>query len=317
MTTGTGLAAQIGMAIEATPGTRQVPVRFFPFVSESMKLNQTRLFSAGLRAGRRTKHRSDLASSFVDGNIEFEMAPQGLGVPLRAMMGTLVTTGSGPTWTHTGTPGPLVDDLLTVQVGRPFVGSTTVQPFDYIGCMVANWSIGFNVDQYATLSLGLSGVHEDTAQTLAAFSPPATWAPFVYTSGVLSTASTEQVIISGSVAGDNAIDAPRHRMRSTTPARPLNPAEGGMRAYTGQVVCDFTSLAAYNRFVAGGEAALSLVFTQGANTLTVAGNVVFTGDTPNVGGPEALTQSLPFEFLSSTSDAAALTITLVNGDATP
>lgn len=316
MTTGTGLAAQIGMAIEASPGTRQAPVRFFPFVSESMKLNQTRLFSSGLRGGRRTKHRSDLASSFVDGGIEFEMAPQGLGVPLRAMMGTLATTGVGP-FTHTATPGPLADDLLTVQVGRPFVGSTTVQPFDYIGCMVASWSIGFALDQYATLSLNLSGVHEDTAQSLAAFAPPATWAPFVYTAGVLSIAGSEQVIKGGSVSGDNGIDAPRHRMRSTTPARPLLPAEGGMRAYTGQVDCDFTSLVAYNRFVAGGEAALSLVFTQGTNTLTVAGNVVFTGETPNVGGPAALNQALPFEFLSSTSDAAALTITLVNGDATP
>jgi hypothetical protein len=316
MTTGTGLAAQIGMAIEGTPGTRQVPVRFFPFVSESMKLNQTRLASRGLRAGRRTKHQSDIAASFVDGNIEFEMAPQGLGVPLRAMMGTLVTTGVGP-YTHTGTPGPLADDLLTVQVGRPFVGSTTVQPFDYIGCMVANWSIGFSIEDYATLSLGLSGVHEDTAQSLAAFTPPATWRPFVFTAGVLSIAGSEQVIKSGSVSGDNAIDAPRHRMRSATPARPLTPAEGGMRSYTGQVECDFTSLVAYNRFVAGTEAALSLVFTQGAHTLTVAGNVVFTGETPNVSGPEALNQALPFEFLSTTSDAAALTITLVNGDATP
>jgi hypothetical protein len=36
-----------------------------------------------------------------------------------------------------------------------------------------------------------------------------------------------------------------------------------------------------------------------------------------VTGPEMLKQGLPFKFLSTTSDAAMLTITLVNGDAQP
>ena len=60
------------------------------------------------------------------------------------------------------------------------------------------------------------------------------------------------------------------------------------------------------------------MLSSGASeSLTIAGNIRFTGETPVVSGPEILEQPLPFVFTSATSDAAAITATLVNTDSTP
>ena len=316
MTLSSGLAAQIGWAVETTAGTYATPTAFAPLLSESIKFNAPDVVSSGLRAGRRTQQVRRKAGSWAEGSVSFELAPQGVGKLMRAMFGGVSTTGSSP-YTHTFTPGALADDALTVQVGRPALGGT-VHAFSYLGAQVTDWTIASTIDDFVMLDLSLYALHEVTSESLATATYPTGWAPFVFTEGSVSVASSDISLRSFSITGNNGLETGRHRISATTAARPKQSQEAGWRVYEGSLVADFESLTAYNRFVNGTEAALSIVISSGASaSLTIAGNIRFTGETPVVSGPEILEQPLPFVFTSATSDAAAITATLVNTDATP
>jgi hypothetical protein len=115
-------------------------------------------------------------------------------------------------------------------------------------------------------------------------------------------------------AGDNGLDADRRFLGSQLPAQPL---EADLRSYTGTLDKEFKDLTMYERFLDGAEAAVSAVFARGASTLTIAGNARFDANPPEGKGRGLLTQSVPIKFVGSTTDASALTVTLVNTDATP
>jgi hypothetical protein len=115
---------------------------------------------------------------------------------------------------------------------------------------------------------------------------------------------------------DNGLAVDRHFIRSTTPERPKEPLESTRREITGTLTSDFVDLTALNRFINGTEAALVLTFNAGASAQTTfTMNVRFDGEDPDL-GPELLEQGVPFKAVSATSDAAALTVTIVNADAT-
>lgn len=311
MAIGSGVLAQFGWAIETTSGTRQTPVDFAEFNSESLALSINRIERMGLRAGRRVSYGWSAGTQQVEGSIEFDLSVNTVGSLWRACLGAVSTTGSG-TYTHTFTPGDLPS--LTVQIGRPFT-SGTVQPFDYVGCRVQSWELTGNPNEFARVSLDLVGEDEDTGQSLAS----ASYGQgnfFTFAHGELNIASSEVCIDSVSVTGANNLDV-YHKICSTNPGFPTI-REAGMRDYGGTFTADFESLTAYNRFVNGTEAALSLTFeVSTTQKLTITGNVRFDGTTPNVPGAEVLKNTLPFKFTSSTSDAAAITVELINSDSTP
>jgi hypothetical protein len=316
MAIASGLSAQVGIAEESTYGTFVAPTRYHEFVSESVKLEIERLESRGLRAGRRTLHRWAPGVQRVTGDVEMELAAQGFGLWFKHVFGGVATSGVGP-YTHTFTPGTLDAKSLSVQIGRPDVGGT-VRAFSYLGCKVASAEISAAINEIAMMRVSLYGAHEDTSQTLGTASYPATLSPFTFTHGTLSVAGSNLEVRSASISVDNGLAIDRHRLRTSNPARPAEPLENGLREIGGTVDADFENLTAYNRFVNGTEASLVLAFNAGASAqLTATLNVRFDGETPNVGGPELLPLALPFKAVSSTSDAAAVTFTLVNADAAP
>jgi hypothetical protein len=86
---------------------------------------------------------------------------------------------------------------------------------------------------------------------------------------------------------------------------------------TGEIALDFVNYTAYSRMIAGTEGALVLAFNAGASAqLTITMNVFYTDAAMNVSGPGLVKQTLPFEVISATSDAAAITAVLINSDAT-
>jgi hypothetical protein len=116
------------------------------------------------------------------------------------------------------------------------------------------------------------------------------------------------------ISGDNMVDDSRRFLGSQFISEPL---EMGLREYTGTLDVEFTDLTQYRRFVTGSEAALVAAFTSGADSVTITANVRIDGTTPQVGGREILTQSLPFKCVASGADSTAITAALVNSDATP
>lgn len=311
MSVASGLAAQVGFAVETTAGTRVAPSRFVEFNQESLQLNIERIERMGLRAGRRMRHGWAADTRQVSGQVNFDLSAETVGVLFRAAIGAVSSTGSAPT-VHTFTPGALPS--MTVQVGKPDVGAT-VRPFDYIGCRVGSWSLNVQPNRFATMQLDLIGEDEDRSQTLASASyAQSTF--FTFANASLEIASSEVCVDSVSITGDNGLDS-YHRTCGTSAGKPTI-REASRRDYGGTLTADFESLTAYERYVNGTEAALTLELDAGTSAkLVISGNVRFDGETPTVSGPENVKQPLPFVFVSGTSDAAAFTATLSNTDTTP
>jgi len=311
-----GLAGQLGLAEEVTYGTYVAPTRFTEFNTESLHLERERIESAGIRAGRRILHRWAQGIQRVNGDIELELAPQGMALIWKHILGANVDSGTGP-YTHTITPGDLTGKSLSIQIGRPTI-SGTVQAFSYLGCKIAQAELDLKTNDWAMLKLSIYGAHEDTSQTLGTASYPATLTPFVFTQGSLTVAGSAFDVISANVSIDNGFAVDRHFIRATTPERPKEPLEAKRRTITGTLTADFVDLTAYNRFVNGTEAALVVTLNAGAAAqTTITMNVRYDGTTPSIGGDELVGQELPFKAVSATSDAAAITVAVLNSDTTP
>jgi len=302
-------AGQFGYVSEVTPGTAVAVSKFLPVLSSGLKQDIDRVPFKGHRAGRLTQWGWKAGRKKVGGAVKLQLPNKDVAALLKHCFGAVTTTGAGP-YTHTCTPGELAGKSMTMQVGRPDV-SGTVQPFTYAGCKVAGWELACEVGGAVELSLDVVAMTEVTGIALATASYTSGIAPFVFTEAALTIAGSAVAITKFSLKGDNGLDGERFKLGSATAKEPL-PAK--MRPYTGEVSADFESLTAYNRFVNGTEAALVVTLTSGADTLTITTNVEFDGKTPELPDEGLLEQPLPFTCTSSTSDAAAITAVLVNGD---
>ena len=316
MATSAGFDSQVGYAYESPTGTYTAVTRAIEHVNSSLKLEMDRIVSKGIKAGRRVQSRWFNGPQRVKGHVVHELSPVNIGMLLKQGMGAVSTTGSNP-YTHVFTPGATVQTTtLGIQVGTPDLAGT-VQPFSFIGCHILGFEITSKIGEVAMIDLDIYGQHLDLGQSLVAASYASTWVPFTFAHGVLSLVGSEYEFDDVSFKAVNGLQVDRHRHRSTTPTRPKTSLEAGFREYSAVVNGDFHSLTALSRAIAGTETAFSLVFTNGSNTLTIAGNVRTDVDSPVVEGPDTVKHSLPLQFISTTSDAAACTITLVNADSAP
>lgn len=306
-----GIYGQIGFGRETVVGTPVVANTFHAgLLSESLKQEIARIESKGLRAGRRTTSKWKPGARTVGGTVTMELFSAPMRLLLEHMLGTVATTGTGP-FTHTATPGVLTGKSFTTQVGRPDLGGV-VRPFTYAGCKIASWELSGSAGELAELQVEVTAQSETTAQALAVASYPAAGNPFTFVEGSLSVAGSPLADVTDfQIEGNNGLATDRHRFGSANVREQL---ENDWREYTGSITSDFVDMTAYQRYVDGVEASLSLVFNDGTHSLTVAANVRFDGETPELSGPEMLTQNLPFKALSATSDAAAITVTLVNDE---
>jgi len=310
----TGLGGQLGFAAESTYGTFVAPTRFLEFTEASVKYERERIESNGIRAGRRVPHRWAQGVQRAAGDVTFEMAPQGFGLLWAHVLGgTDVITGTNP-YTHTLSPGDLAGKSLSLQIGKPDLGGV-VRAFTYLGCKVTGAQVAAAVNEYAMMTVSFYGNHLDTAQTLGTASYPTGLTPFDFTKGSVTVAGSAFDVKEFNLSIDNGLAVDRHFIRATTPERSKEPLEANRRAYTGTMTADFTDLTALNRFINGTEASLVLTFNAGAAAqTTITMNVRFDGEDPDI-GQDVLEQPLQFKAVSSTSDAAAITVVVVNADA--
>lgn len=308
-----GLASQIGFAAESTYGTFVAPARFLEFNGSTLKYERERIESGGIRAGRRVLHRWAAGVQRVAGDLEFELAPQGWGLLWNHVLGgTDVITGTNP-YTHTMSPGDLAGKSLSIQINKPGLDGTA-RVFSYLGCKVTGVELSAAVNEYAMFTVSVYGNHLDTAQTLGTATYPTGLTPFDFTKGSVTLAGSGFDVKDFTLNIDNGLATDRHFIRTTTPERSKEPLESNRRSITGSMTADFTDLTALNRFINGTEAALVLSFNAGASAqTTITMNVRFDGEDPDL-GQELLEQPLQFKAVSSTSDAAAITVVVVNAD---
>lgn len=307
------LQAQFGFVAESTYGTRVTPTRFLPFLNESITQEIEYYASQAYRSGRTTDTVRRPGAYRATGDIEMELAPQGFGAWQKQMFGANTTAGAGP-YTHTATPGDLLGKSLTIQIGRT-LETGTMQPFDYCGCKITQWTLSCGVGELAKVKATIWGNKiEDTSQSLATASYPSGLSPFSFIDASLTIGGTATPVRSLELTGDNALQLDRQRLGSGESKEPLS---AGIKKFGGTLVADFTSLTAYNRFKNQTAAALVVTFTSGATSLVITSNVEFDGTTAHAAGlGSETTQPLPFTCLSGTSDAAAITSVLTNADST-
>lgn len=131
----------------------------------------------------------------------------------------------------------------------------------------------------------------------------------------VSVAGAPVKVTDATFAGDNAV-VDRHFAGTRWPDVPLEDT-GALRSYTGTLDVEFTDMAMYDRFISGAEVAVSAVFAAKGASVTLAGNARFDENSPAGSGRDLLKQKLAIVFIASSTDASAMTCTLVNTDAMP
>lgn len=310
MALASGLAGFFGFEPEATPGTFEAPTNFLPLVSESVMLQQERLESDGILAGRRVidSDQWNGGPQTVGGQVQVELSTLGLVPLFTAALGAVSSAGSDP-YTHTLTPGDLSDDALSLQFGRPAI-TGTVHPFSYAGCKILSWEMACQSGAIATFGFDVQGESQATDETLATPSYIADAKPLKFNHAVVSVGGSTIESKGITLAGDNALDTDRRFLGTYGAATPL---EAGLRAYTGNLDVEFAGLTQTNRFLNGDEFAIVFTFTDAASyTITFTLNARFDGADANITGREILQQGLPYKVIGDGSDSDGITVEVVN-----
>jgi hypothetical protein len=253
---------------------------------------------------------------------------KGFGLIFKHCLGSVATTtpgGGTNTRDHECLEGAMDGLSWTVQVGRTDNTGTT-QAFTYAGCKVANWELSNDTSGVLMLKLGIDGMSETTDTALASASYPSSILPFSFVHGSITLAGSAYDVKDWTLSADNGLASDRYFIRSTTPASKKEQLEGGSpREYTGNLTAEWSGITAYDRFVDGTTAAITMTY---ANTTTAIEGTFyptitvdiptarFDGETPTVTGPELLDQPLPFKVLDDDTDNSPVSITVRSVDAT-
>lgn len=300
-----------------TPGTgygdAQTVTRFLEFTQESLALTVERIESSAirtsnllLRTDRWTSNRKGAA-----GDVTFEVANTGFGLLFKHMAGgnsTITTPASGVN-TRDHTYNLLTDPTsksLTMQVGRTDQTGTT-QPFTYKGCKLDTWELTQDLDGILMLKTTIDAMDEDSTVGLAAASFPASQTLMNFTSGQITIGGANFDCTKLTLAMNRAINTTRYFIRNNTLKK--EPVSNDLIAFTGEIDAEFSDMTAYNRFVNGTLAAVTMTWT-GALIETVAGpisyfyqvivtlpQVRFDGGTPNVQNPDVIPINMPIKVL--------------------
>lgn len=296
------------------------PDRSFEFRSEGLALQQERIESEAIRASE-FQPRWGAGTRGVEGDVTFELANKGFGLIFKHALGDVSTEEltAGESWRHVFTPGDLSGLSLAAQVIRDDV------PFDYTGLKVQSLALECAVGDIATLTASLVGRDEatDGSAHTPAFPSGLDLLTFVHGAVLLGDEGAEDEIPVSTVSLtlENGLETDRRRLGS---GLRRNPQRTAYRDLTGSFEADFTDLSLYQRFVSGDEARLVLRFVGGeiGSTgddygLEIVTNVRFDGETPTVGGPDEIRQSMEWKAFPSDAVPDTVEVAYTTDDETP
>lgn len=311
---GSGVDTQFGMKAESTFGTAVTVDKFTYINSESIKADVMKMDSPHLGTMVLKTTQTKTVVTGAAGNVELPFFNKGMGTLLKQCFGALTSTqiAAGAEYRHRFTPDTTSGKrgvMATVQVGRASVDGT-VRPFTYEGGKVTAFEI--EMPEKGLLILRTEWVFEDeaTGTALASASYATNLEMFDWSDATVSLAGTSVFVRSFRLRGEWAYDIDRRGLSQLKRKEPIVNGTPGLKV-TGEMEGEFESLTHYNAFTAGTQEAMN--FTVTGSTIPTTANpykvlidstkIVLTGDTPNVGGPEILTQPLPFEALYDGTNA--------------
>jgi hypothetical protein len=244
---------------------------------------------------------------------------------------TLVQDGVTGAYSATHAPGSLLGTSMCIQKGVPSVdAASAANPFTYVGQKLTDWEISVATGAIATLALNWTGRNElagagngdplnGSVPALATFTEPVTDQIFhfreatLYSGGACTTTAGVTSVTGNSAAGNVRsakvkmafhLDTGRYFLGSN--GFIAEPIENAFRDITGEFVIEWlNSEAMYNAFAADTPTTLQLQFIGPSigsgsdhSTLTILiPQVYLEGDTPQVGGPAVVTQTVTFTGL--------------------
>lgn len=191
-----------------------------------------------------------------------------------------------------------VDDVGKPISGAGIPAATTVLTF----------TSATAVTMSANATATATGVTFTIGMALAAASYTSGIAPMRFIDSSIQIAGAAYKTKSITISGENGLDTDRRFGGQRGRDEPL---EADLRRYEGTIDSEFFGTAAYNRFIAGTEAAVVATFARGTRSLTFTMNVRFDGETPKVQGRGIVQQALPFVCVGTTTDASGITAALV------
>jgi hypothetical protein len=141
----------LAVAEEPAYNVETAPTRFLALVDGGILPIRGKTDNKARRAGVRVPLRGSRFTRGAKGQVKIEPETNGLGLLFKHALGTLVTAGAGPVYTHTATLGDLTGKSLTFELNEPFSdGSAAV--FRASGAKVASWSLTGTQDQTVQMS---------------------------------------------------------------------------------------------------------------------------------------------------------------------
>ena len=311
MPIGSGLSAQLGLALENVYGTGVTPTRFHEFNSADLKVEPGTLESRGsgqivLRTGRSRRY-----ARSAGGPIDLDFMNKGMGYLLKLMFGTSVVAQVGSTaeytQTHTlptSTGGAGVS--ATMQRGIPTVGGTVV-PWTFTGCKMTQWELSNAVDGNLNLKATIDARPvSDHATSLAVASYPADLVPLAFLGAAVTLGGASADLRSISITHNRALATDRRFLGNSK----KEPIANGEWQIGGTLDKEFEDTDLYDLFIAGTPAALVATWAYGE--IGATGNpykleitipeIRYDGETPSVSGSDIVTQRVPFKALYNGTD---------------
>ena len=308
-----GLAAQIGIGVESTVGSAATPTRFYEFNDESIAQTIERIESEGLRTGNRVLRSDRYASGqiAIEGSFSMEMTAGNTAILFKHALGAVATAGS---YVHTCTMSDPYGLGLTLEVGRPG-NDGTVRAFTYAGCKINSLDLSVSVGELLSADFGVIGTTAEAIGSVTAASYGSSLELLHFAGAAITVAGTAYPCKDFSLSVNNGLTGDRFVLGSQVAQQPI---ASSLAEVTGSLTAEFVDATAYNRVVNATHAAIVATFTDStANSITVTVPVArFDGDTPSVGGPDILDQTLNFKGLFNGTDSP-VTIAVANGDSAP
>ena len=308
-----GLAAQIGIGVESTVGTAATPTRFYEFNDESIAMTIERIESEGLRTGNRVLRSDRYASGqkAIEGSFSMDMTADNTAILFKHALGAVATAGS---YVHTCTMSDPFGLGLTIEVGRPG-NDGTVRAFTYAGCKINTLDLSVSVGELLSAEFGVIGTTAESIGTVTAASYGSSLELLHFAGAAITVAGTAYPCKDFSLSVNNGLTGDRFVLGSQVAQQPI---ASSLAEVTGSLTAEFVNATAYNRVVNATHAAVVATFTDSTgDSITVTVPVArFDGDTPSVGGPDILDQTLSFKGLFNGTDSP-VTIAVANGDSAP
>jgi hypothetical protein len=328
MPTGTGLDAQCGFAAESTWGTAVTVTRFLELENETLTFEPTFTEGVGLRPGVLSKRitRTRRSRKSVAGDVSMEWATKGMGLLVKHMLGSSVTTPTliaASAYKQVHTPTGLFGLGLTTQIGKPEPGTGTVIPHTYSGCKVPSWEFMCDDSSNPKLKLSLLGRSETTATALASASYLAGSTVFSFSDtslklgGTPSTSGGETTIASGTqlaavaksitISSESPMDDERFGLGNA--GLRSQPLQNNMQTYKVSLDTEYAKTELYDPFQAGTVMAIQFDLTGDV----ISGSDVYRlsfimpaclikSANPVVSGPDIVRMTVEAEAYSNSVD---------------